>query len=363
MREVIGAGTRISAVIKANAYGHGIESFVPMAASEGVEHFATFSASEALRAWRVLDGDGGVMIMGAVDDDELAWAIEAGVEFFVFDFHRLYAALRLAASIGRPARLHLELETGLNRTGFRAEELERVAGVLRAAEGSYVIEGVNTHYAGAENWSNRDRVRAQIDRYRHGLSMLAAREIVPLHRHTACSAAALAYPETIMDMVRIGIALYGFWPSPEIRRYRISELEQREDPLRQLLSWRSRVMAINEVPEGEHIAYGSSFRTHRRTRLAIVPVGYGYGYTRALSNRGRMLLRGSAAPVIGLVNMNLTLLDVTDIAGVEIGDEVMLIGTQGDTTIRVASFSESDEMLNTEMMVRLPGEIPRDVVE
>lgn len=364
-RRFVGDGVELSCVVKGNAYGHGIEQYVPLAEACGVDHFSVFGAKEALRVVEVLERpETRVAIMGYIDDEELAWAIERGIELWVFERARLEAALAAAAAVGRPARIHLELETGLNRTGFDGRELTAVARALKAAPQQVELCGVCTHLAGAESVANYLRIKQQIERFGELVAKLERLGLRPARRHMACSAAVLCYPETHGDLVRLGIAQYGFWPTREVYIDFLSRHDRGvTDPLRRLLSWKTRVMAIKKVKVGEFVGYGTSYLPEQDTRLAVIPVGYASGFARSLSNQGRVLIHGRRASIVGLVNMSLALVNVTNIPRVRRGDEVVLIGAQGKLEISVGSFSDMMQMVNYELLTRLPEQIPRVVVD
>lgn len=355
--------TRYSMVIKANAYGHGIEDILPLIEECGIDHFSVFSVAEAMRAYKVKKKECDLMIMGWIDNDQLEWAVDHDVSFYVFTADRLKAACRVAAGLKKPARIHLEIETGMHRTGFCEDELPGVIKMLDEFQGDVVVEGVCTHFAGAETISNYERIQKQISTFNRLCSWLADKGINPLYRHTACSAALLNFPETALDMVRIGISSYGFWPSSETRMTHLLKEKYPEDPLKRVLSWKSKVMSVKKVEEGEYISYGSSYLTNRQAAIATVPVGYGYGFSRNLSNLGHVLIHEKRVAVIGAVNMNMMIVDITDLEDVREGDEVVLIGTQGELTITVSSFSDMNNSLNYELLTRLPKHIPRYVVE
>jgi len=188
---------------------------------------------------------------------------------------------------------------------------------------------------------------------------LEAEGIVPKQKHTACSAAVMTYPKTRMDMVRIGIMQYGYWPSVETLMSYLGKRNDKEDPLDRVISWKSRVMNLKTVKAGQFVGYGTTYLAVREMRIAIVPVGYAEGYSRSLSNQGRVLINGQRVGVIGIVNMNMLIADVTNVTNTKIGDEVVLIGRQGDLVISVASFSELSDQLNYELLTRLPADIPR----
>jgi len=190
------------------------------------------------------------------------------------------------------------------------------------------------------------------------------RGLAPRYRHTACSAATFSYPQTQMDLVRVGIAQYGYWPSQETRmRFLLRQQEKNgapvKDPLRRVMRWVTSVMSVKTVEAGEFVGYGRSHLTTRRQRIATIPVGYGQGFPRVLSNLGYVLVKGRRAPVVGVVNMNLTTVDVTEIPDVQAGDEVVLIGRQGREAISVGWFGDITRMLNYEVLVRIPRDVPR----
>jgi alanine racemase len=363
LRKIVGNQTVISSVIKGNAYGHGIDNMVKLAEIEGLLHFSVFSAYEALMACKVKSSRSDVMIMGMTDDPELEWAIENDVEFYVFDQGRLEKAMELARKIQKKARIHIEVETGFNRTGFDFRDLPKLFKVLSYHHENFKLEGLCTHYAGAESISNYVRIREQIGLYRKFYNYFVRHGFSPLRKHTACSAAVLTYPVTIMDLVRVGIAQYGFWPSPETKMFRFRKEPKEENHLSRLISWKSKVMTVKDVEAGQYIGYGSSYLANKKTRIAIVPVGYSNGFSRALSNTGRVLIRGKRVPVIGTVTMNTMTVNVSDIPGVQRGDEVVIIGKQKRMNISVASFSEMSDQLNYQTLTRIPSDIPRKLVK
>lgn len=210
LKKHVGSKVVFSSVIKGNAYGHGIEEFVPLAESCGVRHFSVYGADEAFRVLKSRTQASQIMIMGAIDDEELPWAVENGVSFYVFDRQRLEVARAASGKIGKPARIHLELETGLNRMGLEESELPAVVEYIQTHGHHFSVEGVCTHYAGAESVGNYLRIQNQIQTFSRLSEYLLKLGLTPTVRHTACSAAALHFPETILDMVRFGIAQYGY---------------------------------------------------------------------------------------------------------------------------------------------------------
>lgn len=364
LKKRIGADSRFVSVIKGNAYGHGIEDYLPLAEECGVRSFAVSDAAEAERACRVRRSGTELMIMNMIDNADLAWAIAHGVSWYVFDFDRLQASIDAARAAGKRATIHIEVETGFNRTGFLPDDIGRVIDICRDNAAYLDLAGVCTHFAGAESIANYYRIQEQRTVFARVRGRFDAAGLRPRAYHAASSAAALTYPETTHDLVRFGIAQYGFWPSVETRVQNMMNGETRftKDPLAQVLTWKSRVIARQEVRTGEYVGYGTSYLAQQPTSVAVIPAGYYHGYSRNLSNLGHVLIRGNKAPVIGMVNMNIITVDVTGIPAAAVGDEVVLIGKQGRHRITVSSFSDLANYVNYEMLIRLPYEIPRKIV-
>ncbi|MDG5767287.1 alanine racemase [Balneolales bacterium ANBcel1] len=366
LKGLAGPEARFCSVVKGNAYGHGIEHFVSLAEECGVDYFGVHSADEALRAHMVKNEHSHVMIMGMIDDNELDWAIENDISFYVFEFDRLRAAVKTAVEQKKRAQIHVELETGMNRIGFAWEDREKLVGFLLDNGEHLHVKGINTHFAGAESVANYLRIQNQIANFNRYQWYLRKKGVASEMRHTACSAPLISYPQTRMNMVRIGIAQYGYWPSKETHMQYLTQNGRKkmtENPLRQIISWKTRIMSIKTVNSGEFIGYGTAYQATDDTVTATIPVGYSHGFNRSLSNLGKVLVHGRRVPVIGMVNMNMLIVDVSHCPGVKRGDEVVLVGSQKNNRITVSSFSDLLNNVNYETLVRLPRDIPRFIVD
>ncbi len=363
LKTKLGNGVRISSVVKANAYGHGIEQIVPLFESAGIDHFSVFEYADAVRVIHSVKRPVSVMIMGWISAKDIEAAIHQGIEFFVFDLRRLKKALYYAQKLSLPAKIHLEVETGMNRSGLNRNELDLVVDIINEHSNCFEVEGFCTHLAGAESISNFIRIKKQMKHYHNMLSYVRNRGIEPKYRHVANSAAAFVFPKVRMDMVRIGIMQYGFWSSAETFIHYISNKKKKQDPLERILDWKSHVMSVKHICTGEYIGYGISFLAQWDMKTALVPVGYFNGYSRSLSNKGKVLIRGQYCNVLGLVNMNMIVVDVSNIADVEPGDEVVIIGKQGDLEIKVSDFSDISNKLNYEVLTHLPANTPRKIIQ
>ncbi len=359
IRSRLKKGVKVSAVIKGNAYGHGIAEMVPMLEREGINHFSVYGIEEAIEFHACAQPESQLMIMGYISRENLDWAIRNEYEFFIYDLYQLELAIEWAKKLGIPARIHVEVETGMNRTGIDEHGLGTLVETLKANEYHLVLSGVCSHLAGAESISNYYRIKNQMQRFTKYLKFFKRSGIEFEKRHMACSAATIRYPNTQYDMVRIGILFYGLWPNQETFIHYISDHKNVDDPLTSILSWKSQVMTIKHVEIGEYIGYGTSYLANRPMTIAIIPVGYAYGYARELSNQGRALIGGERVTVVGTVNMNMLAIDVTEIEDVQHGDEVVFIGFQGDKRITVSAFGEMSSQLNYELLSRLPQNIPR----
>jgi alanine racemase len=361
VKSLIGESVELSAVVKANAYGHGIAQMVPELEKNGVRYFSVFSSFEAREVRQATTVGSNIMIMGDIANEDLAWVVENDIECFVYNFNMLQALINEAKKQCKKVCIHLELETGMNRHGFRCIQWLAVEKELKAAQEHIVLRGISTHFAGAESSANYKRIQDQQSVFMDGLRFFRERDCIPDKVHTSCSAATLAYPEFNHDMVRVGIMLYGLWPSTESKLTYQLKNEIDVSPLETVLSWKSHIIDISKVPSGQFVVYGNSYLTETDMKIASVPVGYGYGFNRSLSNSGRVLVNGKRLSVIGIVNMNMFLIDATNI-DVEIGTEVTIIGKNGDQRIDVTHFGNLSEQMNYELLTRLDRHIPRILV-
>jgi alanine racemase len=359
----LGDRAKISAVVKANAYGHGIEQIVPVFEKYGIDHFSVFYYSEAVRVYNCLSKPRSIMVMGWMCDENIRDAIIKGIEFFVFSLERLSAAIEFARALHLKAKIHIEVETGMNRSGLNSDALNKAISIIKENREQIEISGFCTHLAGAESISNYFRIQNQLQKYNEMLANFEANDLFPQYKHVANSAAAFVYPEARMDLVRVGIMLYGFWSSAEVFIQYINSQKNKIDPLKRILGWTSQIMTIKEVKSGEFVGYGISYLAQTNITTALVPVGYSMGYSRSLSNKGRVLIRGHRCSVIGVVNMNMIIVDITHVKNAEVGNEVVLIGKQGKLEIKVSAFSEISDELNYEILAHLSESISRIIVK
>ncbi len=362
VRSLLDKSTVLSAVIKGNAYGHGTSVIVPALEQLGVNHFSVYSSAEARIAYEVKSPESVIMIMGFIYKEDYQWVIENDIEFFVSSPEAFNQVLETINRIQKKAIIHIDLETGMNRTGLGIAQLKKIIPLLKANEKLLTIRGVSSHLAGAESIANHLRIKKQFSVFKKRIKLLNEHGIYSEIKHIASSAATINYPETRLDMVRIGILLYGYWPTIETYMHYVHRRKDKTDPLRRALRWCTQVASVKTVPEGEFIGYGMSFQAQRTIKIMIIPVGYSNGYSRSLSNNGHVIVNGGIAPIVGTVNMNMIICDITDLPEIKSGDNVTLIGKQEENEISFTSFAEMNNSLNYEILARLPENISRKLI-
>lgn len=344
------------AVVKGNAYGHGVEEMVRLLPS--ADWFGVNSLDEGLQL-RELGVERPILLVGHVELDRLGEALDADLRLTVYN-RETVNGLRGLAGPERPVRLHLMVETGTWRQGVPPEEAVGFAREALSIPG-VELEGVSTHYANIEDTLNHNYANAQLERFREAVELLADAGIDPPVKHTACTAATILFEKTHFDMFRAGVGIYGLWPSRETYLSAISSGRPVPE-LRPVLSWKTRIAQLKEVPAGSYVGYGCTYRTTRRTLMAVLPVGYADGYDRALGNRAWVLVRGRRAHLMGRVCMNLIMVDVTDVPGVSLEDEVVLLGRSGDEEITAETMADWAGTINYEVVTRISPLLTRKVV-
>jgi alanine racemase len=359
-RERTGNKVQLAPVIKSNAYGHGLLTVAGLCQGDGADRFCVNSLDEAA-ALRQAGVELPVLVLGYVELDDLAELVGLDLEPVVADLAALQQLETAAQACRREVKVHLKAETGTHRRGTPGEELATMVGLLRDSE-TLRLEGLSTHYANIEDTTDHSFATQQIAAFQSIRTEVEQWLGHPVPTcHTACSAATLLLKETHMDLVRIGISLYGLWPSRETMiscRESVGPLPD----LQPVLTWKSRVAQVRTVPEGDYVGYGCTWRTGRESRIAVLPVGYNEGYDRRLSGVAHVLIRGRRAPVRGRVCMNMCMVDVTDIPDVSLEDEVVLLGRQGDETLAAEQLAAWCGTIAYELVTRIDPSLPRIVV-
>ena len=357
LRKGLKKGTILCAVVKANAYGHGVKQMVPLFRS--ADWFAVNSLEEGIEL-RELGDKRPILVLGHVPLADLGEAVRHSLDLTVYNRQSLEALAGLdLQSIGSP-RLHLKVETGTGRQGVAPEQVQDFLEQLQTVPGARLV-GLSTHFANIEDTLNHEYAQFQLDKFQQTLEMLEGLKVRPEYVHTAATAAAILFDKTHFNLVRAGIGIYGLWPSRET--YLSTLLGHRPVPdLQPVLTWKTRIVQIKELPEGSYIGYGCTYRATRPIRVGVLPVGYADGYDRKLGNVAYVLIRGKRAPVIGRVCMNLTMVDISDIPRAGLEEEVVLLGRDGEERITAETMAEWAGTINYEIVTRISSFLPRKVV-
>jgi alanine racemase len=342
------APARLTAVVKANAYGHGLIE-VGRALAPHAARLCVYALDEAL-ALRDAGIDGPIHVMGPVAAADLATAQAAELQLTLWDDGGYARAVAdVARRRGQPVALHAKIDTGVVRLGLDAAVAAPVL-ARYAATPEYALVGAFTHLAAAEEIDSTF-THEQLARFLSATRALDA----GTERHVAATAASILWPETRLDAVRCGIGLYGIWPSDQSETL----MRERGLTLEPALAWRTRIVALHDVEPGETVGYGRTWRAVRPSRIATLPIGYAEGLPRSAGNRAEALVRGTRVPVVGRICMDMAFLDVTAVPGIAAGDAVTLIGRDGDERITAEELGRACGTIGYEIVARLPARVPR----
>ncbi len=316
-------GEQVLVMVKADGYGHGMIEISRTLQDEGCTMFGVAETREAV-CLRQAGITGEIFVMLGFDTQHTNLFLEFDLTPVIFNSRSLEDLARAALRAGKEVGVHLKIDSGMSRLGFMPEEAVEIIEKIGRLPSLY-LAGVMSHFSHSDDLSSIQTLESS--RMFTAVKEKAGTKFTGIS-HIANSGGLLNFPETHGDMVRPGIALYGYYPGGQPENVR-----EPENNLSPLMSFTTKVLQVKEIPSGTGVSYGHTFVTERRTQLAVLPVGYEDGYSRSLSNRGEVLIQGCRAPILGRVCMNLCMVDITDIEGVQEGDEVVLLGSQGRETI------------------------------
>lgn len=347
-RHLIGPMTQIMAVVKADGYGHGAVAVAETALISGASSLAVAFVEEAI-SLRQAGIDVPILLLGYTDPVHFSSLIEYKLTPTVFGFETAINFSRKAQEHNVTIPLHIKIDTGMGRIGLLPEEAVEVISRITLLPG-LLTEGVFTHFAAAEE---KDEVYTcgQLKLFNRVLERCQEKGITFPLVHAANSAASINHPSARYNLIRLGLAMYGYYPS--------SELKRKDLQLFPALTFKSRVVLVKKVPPGTAISYGCTYRTTGEALIATIPVGYADGYSRLQSNRGQILIRGLRAPVVGNICMDHFMADVTHIPGVRFNDEVVLYGRQGNELVSIEEAAEIIGTINYELLCAVNKRVPR----
>ncbi len=343
LRRIVAPASRTMAVVKANAYGHGLLHAAEAFLAGGADMLGVHSVPE-LHQLRTGGISAPVLVLGPATAQEVLVTTGPNTAYTVGSLDMLRDLARLTV----PVAVHLKVETGVNRQGITERELDEALAIIRGGD-NLDLAGLSSHFADIEDTTDHSFADKQMERFEAYRRRLSEAGYPDLDHHMSCSAAALLWDRTHRSVARVGISAYGIWPSRET----LVSVRQRGRPeldLQPALTWKVRIAQIREVPAGETVGYGRTWKAMTDSRIAVLPVGYADGWPRALSGRCHVLIDGKRAPLVGRICMNLCMADVTHISGARAGGDAVLLGRQGDETI------------TAEMLAGYLGTIPYEVL-
>ncbi len=362
IRSLISPKTILCATVKANAYGHGAVLASQIFLEAGADWLAVHSIDEALEI-RQAGINAPIYILGFVPKDRLGDIIQYSFDIVVYDLLRLRVLADLAKKNNSVARVHIKLETGLNRQGISIDEVVKLA-KFTDTHPALKLVGITSHFANIEDTTSKEFANFQFKKFQECFEIFVQSGIKPSYYHIANSAATILYPEMHLNFVRPGIACYGIWPSITTRIK--ARLKNPQLTLLTAFTWKALVAQVKEIKPGESVGYGRTFTARRKTRLAIIPIGYYEGFDRRAGNVGHVLINGKIAPVVGRVSMNNIMVDCTECGQVRPEDEVVLLGRQGASEITAEEIASWTDKIPYEVPTRigstLASRIPRIVV-
>jgi alanine racemase len=351
VRERVGAGVKVMAVVKADAYGHGATRCAQRLAREGADWFGVALPEEGIELRRA-GIEQPILSLGGCWPGQESACIQQAIVPVVYRVETAEALNRAAEAAGVRADIHVKIDTGMGRLGVRYDEAREFVAALRRFK-NLRLDGAMTHFAAADDAARESFTNEQVKRFNNAVEMIRELGFQPTYQDMANSAATFAHPSAWGNMVRPGGVLYGLWR--DVLPQQLSEPPR----LRPVMAVRSRIALLKRVRQGETLGYGCTFVASRETLVATLPIGYNDGYVRALSNRGRVIVRGVYAPVIGRVSMDLTLIDVTDVAQAAVGDRVTLLGEDGSLAIPAEEIAKTAGTLSYEITCGISRRVPR----
>ncbi len=353
LTQIIGSDTELMAMVKANAYGHGAVQ-VSLAALRGrARWLGVYSIGEGIEL-RDAGIESSILVVGPTPLEWARTGVSRNLSLTVFSLDAVRSISDAARDLKTVARVHIKIDTGMTRLGVSASEAADFACAVSKLP-CVEVEGIFTHFARSDelNEMAREYTRLQLSRFQEACDALDRVKIRIPYRHAANSPASLRVPDARFNLARSGILIYGLDPSPEVSR---------PDGFIPALAFKTEIASIRSVPPGTHVSYGGLFRTERPSRIAVLMVGYADGFRKLPRTYGEVLVRGKRSPIAGRVCMDQTMIDVTDIAEAQVGDEVVLIGKQGGDEIRAEEVAEKLGTNNYEVVSTISARLERRYV-
>jgi len=347
-RSLLDAKTKLMAVVKSNAYGHDMIKFSKEMVRLGADFLGVDDAREAfiLRSEKIQTP---ILIFSYIEEGNLEDVIKNNISVTVSNFEMLF---RVVSFKNLNPKIHIKVDTGLGRQGFTEKDMEKLSKIIQ--DENMEIEGLYTHYSVAESPSKIDYTKKQTEEFQKWIDFLNKKNIYPKITHSSAASGAILDKGFHFGMVRIGIGLFGHWGSRELKDW-VNERVK----IFQVATWKTIVAEIKEKPKGSFIGYNLRNCLKRDSKIAILPIGYWHGLTGIASEKAEFLINGKRVPILGRVAMDMSIIDVSDLENVKVGDEVVIVGEQMGETITTDDLKYRFDLLNYEFLTRINADIPR----
>ena len=352
VKKELNKDTLITAVVKADAYGHGAVKISQKALKSGVDRLAVAIADEGIELRKSGFKDIPILILGWTPKEQYKKIVENNLIQTIYDYENALMLNDVAEKLNKKAKIHIKIDTGMSRLGIKpADGLEFTSKLNKLS--NIIIEGIYTHFSSADE-ADKEFTFKQFNMFKNLISKIEKNDInIPI-KHVSNSAAFLDTPELQMDMVRIGIISYGLWPSKDVKK-RID--------LKTVMSLKSRLAHIKTVEKGTPISYGRTYKTEKKTKIGTIPLGYADGYNRLLSSDFEIIINGKRVPIIGRICMDQFMVDLSSLKNVQKGDVVTLIGKDNGEKITTDEMAEKLNTINYEVVSSFTKRLPRVYME
>ncbi|PIP86578.1 alanine racemase [Candidatus Campbellbacteria bacterium CG22_combo_CG10-13_8_21_14_all_43_18] len=350
LKKLLSPKTKFAAVTKSNAYGHDLVEYSRLMEKFGADLICVDSIMEA-KALREAGIKKPILVLGYTLPENFKMVESLNMAITISSLENLKKVVKsaktthLGVQLPSGLKIHLKFDTGMSRQGFLKEDLEKIFKMIEGRP--IVIEGIYTHFAKAKVPNEKGETSRQKEEFEGIISAFRKKGYKPM-AHAGATSGGIVYHDAHFDMVRFGIGIYGLWPEKAVK-----EMFEKEFRLEPVLSWKSVVSEVKKLPKGRGVGYDLTYTLKRKSKTAVVPIGYWHGYLRALSNKSSVLIRGQRAKLLGRVSMGMIVVDVTDIKGVKPGNEVVLIGRQGREEVSADELAELADTINYEIVTRI----------
>jgi alanine racemase len=351
-RKYINPNTKLAAVVKANAYGHG-QNEVAAVINDYVDYFQVDDFSEFISLKNLVSKP--ILILGYISKAEIQETVRSNAIIAVYDIEKLRLIDQAACRLGTKAKVHIKIDAELGRQGLLLSELPEFIDECKRC--NYIeFDGVYSHFANIEDVDDFSHAQVQIDAFGKALELFKAAGFNKLMTHMSATSGIIVYDKNLTknNIVRLGLGLYGMWPSDNLKNKYQDKIE-----LKPIIKWVTHVAQVKTLPTGHSIGYGLTYITDKPTKIAIVPQGYSDGYDRRFSNVGQVLIHGNRCDVVGRVAMNIFVVNISEIDDVKVEDEVVILGKQGSENISAEELAGKIGTINYEITARISSLLPR----